>query len=39
MLLANALLIVPEGQFQTPAGSEARAILLDDPVHQAEPAF
>ncbi len=39
MLQANALLIIPEGQFQTPAGSEARAILLDDPVHQAEPAF
>ncbi len=39
MLKANALLIVPEGQLETPAGSEARAILLDEPIHQAEPAF
>jgi molybdopterin molybdotransferase len=39
MVLANALLIIPEGQFDTPAGSEVRAILLEDPVHQAEPAF
>jgi molybdopterin molybdotransferase len=39
MALANALLVIPEGQFETPAGSEVRAILLDDPVHQAEPGF
>ncbi len=39
MVLANALLVIPEGQFDTPAGAEVRAILLDDPVHQAEPPF
>jgi molybdopterin molybdotransferase len=39
MVLANALLVVPEGQFETPAGAEARAIVLDDPVHQKEPGF
>jgi hypothetical protein len=39
MLRANALLVIPEGQFETAAGSEARAILFDDPIHQAEPAF
>jgi molybdopterin molybdotransferase len=39
MVLANALLIVPEGQLETPAGELVRAIRLDDPVHQLEPAF
>lgn len=39
MVKANALLIIPEGQFETPAGSEASAIVLDDPRHQADPAF
>jgi molybdopterin molybdotransferase len=39
MVLANALLVLPEGQFDTPAGATARAIVLDDPVHQAEPGF
>lgn len=39
MVKANALLIIPEGQFDTPAGSIAQAIILDDPAHQAEPAF
>lgn len=39
MVKANALLIIPEGQFETPAGSNANAIILDDPTHQAEPAF
>lgn len=39
MVLANALLVIPEGQFETPAGATVRAIVLDDPVHQAEPAF
>ena len=39
MILANALLIVPEAQFETPAGATVRAILLDDPVHVAEPGF
>jgi hypothetical protein len=39
MVLANALLVLPEGQFETPAGATVRAIVLDDPVHQAEPGF
>ena len=39
MILANALLVLPEGQFETPAGTEVRTIVLDDPVHQAEPPF
>jgi molybdopterin molybdotransferase len=39
MIRANALLIVPEGQFETPAGADVRALLLDDPVHAAEPGF
>ena len=39
MILANALLIVPEGQFETPVGATLRALLLDDPVHSADPGF
>ncbi len=39
MVKANALLILPEGQFDTPAGTAVSAILLDDPRHQAEPPF
>jgi len=39
MVKANALLVVPEGQHETAAGSLARAILLDDPGHQLEPPF
>ncbi|HEY7683100.1 MAG TPA: gephyrin-like molybdotransferase Glp [Gemmatimonadales bacterium] len=39
MVKANALLVIPEGQFETPAGATAMAIRLDDPAHQAEPPF
>jgi molybdopterin molybdotransferase len=39
MALANALLLVPEGQFETPAGARLNAILLDDTIHQADPPF
>jgi molybdopterin molybdotransferase len=39
MVKANALLVIPEGQHETPAGSEARAIRLDDPGHTALPPF
>jgi molybdopterin molybdotransferase len=39
MVKANALLIIPEGQFETPAGSAAHAIVLDDPRHQSDPPF
>jgi molybdopterin molybdotransferase len=39
MVLANALLVIPEGQFETSAGVLVPAIRLDDPVHQADPGF
>lgn len=39
MALANALLIIPEGQFETPAGATVQALRLEDPGHQAEPPF
>ncbi len=39
MVLANALLVIPEGQFETPAGSEVLALRLDDPAHVAAPPF
>ena len=39
MARANALLVIPEGQLETPAGAKVAALLLDDAVHQAEPAF
>jgi molybdopterin molybdotransferase len=39
MVLANALLIIPEGQFETPADATVQALRLDDPIHQADPGF
>jgi molybdopterin molybdotransferase len=39
MAVANALLIIPEGQFETSPGGTINALVLDDPVHQAEPGF
>jgi molybdopterin molybdotransferase len=39
MTSANALLIIPEGQFETPAGAAVTVLVLDDPVHQARPGF
>jgi molybdopterin molybdotransferase len=39
MVRANALLIIPEGQHETPAGSDVAALRLDDPAHTAEPGF
>jgi molybdopterin molybdotransferase len=39
MARANALLVIPEGQLETPPGSTVQAILLDDVVHQADPPF
>jgi molybdopterin molybdotransferase len=39
MVKANALLIIPEGQFDTPAGADVSAILLDDPEHRSDPPF
>jgi molybdopterin molybdotransferase len=39
MVQANALLITPEGQFDTPAGTLLDALILNDPVHQEQPGF
>ena len=39
MIKANALLIVPEDRRDNPAGTTLSAIMLDDPVHRAEPPF
>jgi molybdopterin molybdotransferase len=39
MTIANALLILPEGQFETPMGARVQALILDDPVHQTQPGF
>jgi molybdopterin molybdotransferase len=39
MVQANALLIIPEGQFETAAGASVRALILNDPVHQEGPGF
>jgi molybdopterin molybdotransferase len=39
MVRANALLVIPEGQFETPAGAAVQALILNDPVHQETPGF
>jgi molybdopterin molybdotransferase len=39
MVQANALLAIPEGQFETPAGARVQALILNDPVHQENPGF
>lgn len=39
MILANALLIIPEGQPETPAGTTASALVLNDPHHLADPPY
>jgi molybdopterin molybdotransferase len=39
MIHANALLVIPEGQFETPVGSRVQALMLDDTVHQEHPGF
>ena len=36
---ATALAIIPEGQFETPAGAEVDIIRLDEVDHQIDPAF
>jgi hypothetical protein len=33
------LLVIPEGQFETPPGATVQAIRLQDPVFVAEPGF
>jgi hypothetical protein len=39
MVLANALLVIPEGQFETSVGSTVQALILNDPVHQEQTGF
>ncbi|MGN6393871.1 MAG: molybdopterin molybdotransferase MoeA [Gemmatimonadales bacterium] len=39
MVLANALLVIPEGQLETPAGATVTALRLDEPEDQANPPF
>ena len=39
MVRANALLVVPEGQHETPKGSPMQAIVLNDPIHSTAPGF
>src|SRR5438045_8595501 len=39
MVRANALLIIPEGQLETPAGAVVQALMFDDPLHQDRPGF
>ncbi|HET6836575.1 MAG TPA: gephyrin-like molybdotransferase Glp [Gemmatimonadales bacterium] len=39
MIKANALLVIPEGQFDTPAGTAVQALRLNDSMHQEGPGF
>jgi molybdopterin molybdotransferase len=39
MILANALLVIPEGQHETPPGAMVQAMILNDPVHVENPGF
>lgn len=39
MIKANALLVLPEGQFETAAGTPVQALRLDDPAYQEQPGF
>lgn len=39
MVKANALLVIPEGQHDTPAGAVVDAIPLHSPLHQEGPGF
>jgi molybdopterin molybdotransferase len=39
MARANALLVIPEGQHETPVGAAVGALVLNDPVHREEPGF
>jgi molybdopterin molybdotransferase len=39
MVKANALLVIPEGQHETPAGALVDAIPLHSPLHQKGPGF
>jgi molybdopterin molybdotransferase len=39
MTRANALLVIPEGQHETPTGSIVQALVLNDPVHHEVAGF
>jgi len=39
MARANALLVIPEGQHETPVGGTVEALVLNDPVHCEQPGF
>jgi molybdopterin molybdotransferase len=39
MVRANALLVIPEGQHETPVGAMIQALILNDPVHEEQPGF
>ena len=39
MIKANALLVIPEGQFDTPAGTAVQALPLDGLAYQEQPGF
>jgi molybdopterin molybdotransferase len=39
MVRANALLVVAEGRHETKVGELVPALVLQDPVHRAEPGF
>lgn len=39
MVKANALLVIPEGQHETPAGATVQALPLHLPLHQVGPGF
>ncbi|HEX7918446.1 MAG TPA: gephyrin-like molybdotransferase Glp, partial [Gemmatimonadales bacterium] len=39
MVKANALLVIPEGQHETTAGTTVQALPLHLPLHQADPGF
>jgi molybdopterin molybdotransferase len=39
MVRANALLVIPEGQHDTPVGALVSALILNDPAHQEGPGF
>jgi molybdopterin molybdotransferase len=39
MARANALLVIPEGQHETPEGAIVEALVLNDPLHREHPGF
>ena len=39
MVLANALLVIPEGQLETAVGATVQALVFHDSIHQEHPGF